>query len=472
MGQNILLLGSGTSVPPLCADLARRGYHLTIASRNLDTAQALASAGWGHEALCLNLDGSPASQHKLDRLVEANDITVSYTSGGCLPQIAETCLKYQKHLVTSSHQVYFDKTSAEHGNWHKRAQERGITILTEVGSDPGFGRMLGKRLIDRVRAEGGEIVDLWYHVAAIPDRSEINPFGYRFSWAPKKAIFTAINMRDYSGNWFRDYKEVHVPSNRVYRDAQLVEVPGIGIFETHPNADSGAHLYQQVYGLESARTFYQGTLRFLGWSSALQGLIDLGMHDATPRPELKNQTWKQMMLGLLGVQEGDPHVLAANHLGLSPSNETILRYQWLGLFDDQPIDSAGPYSYCDLISELIVNRLGVFDPQGEAADQMIFFYDVLARFGDDYQRIRSVTNPRRQQGQFTVCSTLTSLTTAMCVRYLLEGCLDGAGLRRPMTADIYEKVLQEYEAMGISETQIRESITGDCLRSGSKCYFQ
>ncbi|MBC6422025.1 MAG: saccharopine dehydrogenase NADP-binding domain-containing protein [Hormoscilla sp. SP12CHS1] len=462
MTKNILLLGSGTSVPPLCADFSKRDYRLTIASRNLDTASALA-AKWGHEALHLNLDGSEASERQLNELVEANDIVVSYTRGGCLPQIADACIKHGKHLVTSSHRVYFDRTSEK--DWARRARDRGIMILTEVGSDPGFGRIIGKRLIDKVRADGGEIIDLWYHVAAIPYWPNINPFGYRFSWAPKKAIFTAINMHDDAGNWYKNYQEVRVPSSRVYLDTQLVEVPGVGVFETHPNADSGAHLYREVYGLESARTFYHGTMRYLGWGSALQGLLELGAHDATSRPELKNQTWKQMILSLLGVTDGDPQLLVAKHLGLHPSNETILRYQWLGLFDDRPIDTKGPSTYCDIISELVVDRLGVFDPEDPEEDQMIFYYDVLARFGDKYQHIKSVTNPRRQPGQFSVCSTLTSLTSAMCVRYLLEGSVEGVGIKQPMTADIYEKILQEYEAMGIAEKQTWEEVASDSLQS-------
>ncbi|MBC6473181.1 MAG: hypothetical protein GDA48_10480 [Hormoscilla sp. GM102CHS1] len=53
----------------------------------------------------------------------------------------------------------------------------------------------------------------------------------------------------------------------------------------------------------------------------------------------------------------------------------------------------------------------------------------------------------------------------MCVRYLLEGSVEGVGIKQPMTADIYEKILQEYEAMGIAEKQTWEEVASDSLQS-------
>ncbi len=95
---------------------------------------------------------------------------------------------------------------------------------------------------------------------------------------------------------------------------------------------------------------------------------------------------------------------------------------------------------------------------------MVFYYDVLGRFGDAHQRIRSVTNPRRGAGQFTVCSTLTSLTSAMCARYFLEGEVGHAAVLQPTDRRLYTRVLTEYEAMGIRESQTREAADGSSLR--------
>lgn len=451
--RNILLLGSGTSVPPLVKSFTDQGHKLTIASRNLSTAKVLSASSPEHEAVELNIDDSPDALKRLDELVAAADNVISFTSGACLPAIATACLKHRKDLVTSSHIGYFGATAESREVWDKQAKEAGIAIVTEAGSDPGFGRMLGKRIIDRVRGEGGEIVDLKYHVAAIPVQADVNPFSYKFSWAPKKAIFSALNMKDGAGNHYENFKEVFLPAAEVYLNTRLENIPGVGAFETHPNADSGAHLYQVPYGLEKARTFYQGTLRHFGWGTALQGLIDLGFDDGTRRVDLLGKSYLALLCQRLGCHADEALDVVTKCLNLHRSNETILRYEWLGLFDDRQTYQAANPSYCDAVSELFVDRLGTVTLESTEADQMIFYYDIIAKYPEGKRRIESVTNPRRLPGRFSVCTELTSLTAAMCSRYLFEGVLELTGLHQALNREFYDLVLPEHEQNGVTTTE-------------------
>ncbi|NEP51418.1 MAG: hypothetical protein F6K65_22500 [Moorea sp. SIO3C2] len=349
------------------------------------------------------------------------------------------------------HIGYLFKTQQEFEQLDQQAKEKGIAIVTEAGTDPGYGSMIGKKLIDDVHAKGGEIIDLWYHVGVLPCNPNINPFGYKCFWAPKKSLFASVKIKDGSGDWIKDSQIPLIPGDKVYLETRTVEVPNIGTFESRPNSDSGAYLYPKVYGIDNVRNFYHGTLRYPGWGETLQGLIDLGFCDTQYRPELLEKTYQEIVLELCGSTNGDAKALVAQKLGIPVSHEIIMRYQWLGLFDNKPIippkDSP---SYCDVISDLLVQKLGVYQPGDTEVDQIIMYYDMLVQYPDKKERIISITNPSAKPGDnYSICSQLTSKTAAMIARRLLEGSLNLKGLKYPSIPEIYEPVLQEYAEEGI-----------------------
>lgn len=449
--KNILLLGSGVSVAPLCDYLNERGYHITVASRNKMTAEEIVNQHSKRSFYPIDIDRSNPENQALDQLIKESSIVISFLPGPYQPLVTKYCLEHSVSLIMTCHIGYLFKTQQEFEQLDQQAKEKGIAIVTEAGTDPGYGSMIGKKLIDDVHAKGGEIIDLWYHVGVLPCNPNINPFGYKCFWAPKKSIFASVKIKDGSGDWIKDSQIPLIPGDKVYLETRTVEVPNIGTFESRPNSDSGAYLYPKVYGIDNVRNFYHGTLRYPGWGETLQGLIDLGFCDTQYRPELLEKTYQEIVLELCGSTNGDAKALVAQKLGIPVSHDIIMRYQWLGLFDNKriipPKDSP---SYCDVISDLLVQKLGVYQPGDTEVDQIIMYYDMLVQYPDKKERIISITNPSAKPGDhYSICSQLTSKTAAMIARRLLEGSLNLTGLKYPTIPEIYQPVLQEYAEEGI-----------------------
>lgn len=445
MSQEVLLIGSGISVAPLCDYLTKHDYKITVASRNESTGNKLAENEPKINFVLLRL---PEDNDKLELLIKKSTMVASFVLGKYQPQILEYCIQHQTSLIISSHAGYLFKDQDEFSKLDQRIKEAGIAVVTEASCDPGVGSMIGKRIIDRVQNQGGKITDIWYHVGVLPLKPHINPFGYKCFWAAKKAMKASVHIKDSSADWIRDSQRVVIKGDEVYLGTHIVEVPGIGTFESRPNSDSCAWLYPEIYGVSDVVNFYQGTLRFLGWGETLQSLINLGFADLTPLENSKLQTYRDLVLHLCEVNTGEPKALVAKKLGIPLHSDTIRRLEWLGLFENKTFEGNG--SSCDVITDLLVEKLGEFASGDQETDQVIMYYSVVAEYPDRKEQIVSIThNWVKANSKRSLCSKLTSQTAAMIAKRLMEGSLKLTGLQYPTIPEIYQPILDEYEQEGI-----------------------
>ena len=69
-----------------------------------------------------------------------------------------------------------------------------------------------------------------------------NPWGYKFSWDPKGLMRSAVSPAAYVVNG----KKINVPAK--FENHRLVDVYGIGTFETYPSDDSSRYI--SLFGLD------------------------------------------------------------------------------------------------------------------------------------------------------------------------------------------------------------------------------
>jgi alpha-aminoadipic semialdehyde synthase len=79
-----------------------------------------------------------------------------------------------------------------------RAQEAGVTVLNEVGLDPGIDHLLAIECFDDVRQAGGKIESFvsWCGGLPAPECSD-NPLRYKFSWSPRGALLNTLAAAKY-----------------------------------------------------------------------------------------------------------------------------------------------------------------------------------------------------------------------------------------------------------------------------------
>jgi saccharopine dehydrogenase (NADP+, L-glutamate forming) len=321
--KKILVLGAGMVAGPLIGYLQQREYSLTVTSLILEEARQLLGADPNGTAMTLDLGDEEA----LSKLVAEHDLTISLVPYTFHPMVARQCLKHDRNLVTASY------VSPEMDALDAEARAKGLVFLNEIGLDPGIDHMSAMRIIDDVHERGGVIRHFRSYCGGLPaPEANDNPFGYKFSWAPRGVLMASRNGALY----LRDGHEVEVPAERLFRDMHLLHVPGGGDFEAYPNRDSIA--YREIYNLsDEARTIFRGTLRNMGWCDTMFNLGKVGLLS----DEVRNGaglTCAEYMRDLLGAgPDEDLRLAAARRMEIAPDCLPAWNLHWLGLFSDRPV---------------------------------------------------------------------------------------------------------------------------------------
>lgn len=168
-------------------------------------------------------------------------------------QVAKICIKKEKHFVSASYE------SEEMRALDEAARLANVTILNEIGLDPGLDHLSIMKMIDSVKEKGWIIKGLisWCGGLPSPQHSgDGNPLGYKFSWRPKGALLAALNSAQYK----KDGELICIPGPDLLKSTTPVSIwPGFAL-EGLPNRDSLK--YQFSYGLENLHTMFRGTLRY------------------------------------------------------------------------------------------------------------------------------------------------------------------------------------------------------------------
>lgn len=149
------------------------------------------------------------------------------------------------------------------------AVQAGVVLMNEIGLDPGIDHCSAISLIERLKAQGKNIVSFVSFCGGLPDFSvrADNVFRYKFSWSPRGVLSAIMNGARYKmGGLERSVAEGQLAENyfpNVPVNLGAHDPPMEGIFEGLPNRDSLK--YAEEYGLDLAKmdTLMRGTLRFV-----------------------------------------------------------------------------------------------------------------------------------------------------------------------------------------------------------------
>ncbi len=263
--KHVLVLGSGFVAGPLVEYLARRNA-VTVASALIEEAKSIADGHPNVRTVQLDANDSNAVREHVRRA----DLVVSFLPAPYHVAIANHCIAEKKHLVTASY------VSPGLKALNDAASGVGITILNEVGLDPGIDHMSALKVIHEVQAAGGVVESFESVCGGLPaPECADNPLGYKFSWSPRGVLTATQN----SAKFLRDGKVVDISAADLLRSAQPIELNTSAYnLECLPNRDSLS--YATDYGLQSAKTLFRGTLRYRGFSSIVDQLKSIGLISA------------------------------------------------------------------------------------------------------------------------------------------------------------------------------------------------
>jgi saccharopine dehydrogenase-like NADP-dependent oxidoreductase len=442
--KNVLVLGAGFVTRPLVGYLLERGYRVTCASRTLAKAEKLIAGHPNGSAHPLDLQ----DETKLASFIAECDLAVSLVPFAFHPTVARLCIEHHKPMVTTSY------VSPEMEALDGAAREASVTVLNEIGVDPGIDHMSAMRVIDAVKGRGGKVTAFRSYCGGLPaPEANDNPFGYKFSWAPRGVLLASRNGASY----LLDGRRIEVAPERLFRDMHVLQVEGVGDFEAYPNRDSLSYI--EIYGLEGIQTMYRGTLRNMGWCDTLYNFRRLGLLELE-EAEVGGRTYADFMHDLLEVDDvaagpDDLRAAAARKMGVAPDALPAWSLHWLGMLSDRQI-GAEKISPLDALGNLMFDKLA-FAP-GER-DMIVLHHDFRAEYPDGRrERVLSQMVDFGIPGGDSAMSRTVSLPAAIGVRRILEGEITAKGVLRPVTAEIYGPILDELAELGIECRESAEAI--------------
>jgi len=441
--KHVLVFGAGMVTRPLVRYLLNRGFRVTVASRTLSKAEPLVGDHPHGKAVAFDIK---KDEPALGDLIAQADLAVSLLPYIYHVQVAEQCIKHQKHLVTTSY--VSDAMRALDG----AAQEAGVILLNEIGLDPGIDHMSAMRIINRVHEAGGEIKSFRSYCGGLPapDAND-NPLGYKFSWSPRGVVLAGRNEARYLENGH----VVEIPNGRLFATHYLTWVEGLGDFEAYPNRNSLPYI--EIYGIPETDTMYRGTLRNLGWCDVMQKLNELGYFGLDEQEDLPGKTFRQVMAELIGKEgkESTDNLEAdlAAFLNISPNSGVMMTLEWLGLLNDTPVPDRN--TLLDVLADQMLVKMGY--REGER-DLVVLVHEFVARYPDRRERISSTLIDFGVPGGDTAMARTVGLPAAIGVRMILEGEIALTGVHIPVTPEIYEPVLEELEQLGITCAEKTEAL--------------
>ena len=267
--RHILVIGAGRSASSLIKYLLdhseKEQLHITIGDLSIELAQQKTN---NHKnARAISFDVCNDEQRKKE--IQQADIVISMLPAHLHIEVAKDCVFYKKNMITASY------ISEEMKSLDFQAKENQIVLMNEIGLDPGIDHMSAMKVIDEIRAKGGNIILFESFCGGlVAPESDTNMWNYKFTWNPRNVVLAGQGG---AAKFIQEGTYKYIPYSKLFRRTEFLEVEGYGRFEAYANRDSLK--YRSVYGLDEALTCYRGTIRRVGYSRAWDILVQLGMTD-------------------------------------------------------------------------------------------------------------------------------------------------------------------------------------------------
>ena len=137
-------------------------------------------------------------------------------------------------------------------------------------------------------------------------------------------------------------------------------------------------------------------------------------------------------------------------LGIPVNSHALDALEWLGLFDDKPMNRTTESTF-DVVSDLMISKMGLGDHE---RDMVVLQHTFLAGYSDGHREvIRSRMLDFGSPSTDTSIARTVALPAAIAVEMIMKGEIKEKGVHIPVIRGIYEPVLNELETLGIKMTE-------------------
>ncbi|KAM5547089.1 alpha-aminoadipic semialdehyde synthase [Rosa sericea] len=427
---------------------------VTVASLYLKDAEEITEGI--PNAIPVQLDVSDTST--LHKYISEAEVVISLLPAFCHITVATACIELKKHLVTAS---YVDDAMSE---LNEKAKTAGITILGELGLDPGIDHMMAMKMINQAHVRKGKIKSFTSYCGGLPSPAAANnPLAYKFSWSPAGAIRAGRNPATYKSNG----EILNVDGKNLYDSAVKHRIPDLPAFalECLPNRNS--LVYGDLYGIgNEASTVFRGTLRYEGFGQIMGILSRIGLFESEPHPLFKDgkkSTFRMLLSELLKIksEELDGSLRGEKaiseriiSLGYSKQQENAVRAAktiiFLGLHEQKEIPASCKSAF-DVSCLLMEDRLAYTSTE---QDMVLLHHEVEVEFPDskliEKQSATLLEFGTIRNGKMITAMAFTvGIPAAIGALLLLGNKIKTRGVLRPLEPEVYVPAMDIIQAYGI-----------------------
>jgi spermidine synthase len=332
--KKILLLGSGYVAQPFADYMLRYPeYSVTVASSRIENAQKLADALNSNRASAQAVDVN--NESSLEDAISKHDVVISLIPYTYHAAVIKAACKHKVDVVTTSYVSDAIRELAP------EIEKAGITVMNEIGLDPGIDHLYAVKAIDDIHKEGGKVKSFLSYCGGLPaPEAADNPLGYKFSWSSRGVLLALRN----TGKFYQaPHKEPQVVSGvDLMKSAKPYYINPAFAFVAYPNRDSSP--FREWYNIPEAETVIRGTLRYQSFPQFILALVKMGFLDDSDSAQDwlradKGLSWADVTAKLVGAQDaaGLPAAIAAKVQFASVDEESQIMngLRWMGLLDAQ-----------------------------------------------------------------------------------------------------------------------------------------
>ncbi len=440
--RTILIIGAGRSASSLIQYLLAKAedenLQIVVADLSLKQAQKKTKGHPHAKPLALNINNAPKRR---EAILNA-DLVISMLPAFMHFSVAEDCLRYGKHMVTASY------ISKELKALDEKVKAKELIFMNEIGLDPGIDHMSAKQVIDRIKNNGGKMLQFESFCGGLlAPESDDNLWHYKFTWNPRNVV---VAGQGGTAKFIQEGKYKYIPYQKLFRRTEILNIDGHGKFESLANRDSLK--YREIYGLQGIDTMYRGTVRRVGFSRAWNVFVQLGATDDTYiMDHTEDMTYREFTNSFLPYHPYDSVETKLRHyLKIDQDDELWEKLEELELLSPNKkvgLTNATPAQ----ILEKILTEKWALKPDDK--DMIVMLHKFGYEKDGKKHLIESSMVIKGDDQIHTAMAKTVGLPVAMASLRILNGKIKTPGVQLPIRPEVYNPILEELETYGIIFTE-------------------
>ena len=436
--RNILVIGAGKSASYLIKYFLDKSSseNIEIIIGDLDLSNAKKLIGNHPNAKAIKLDIFDAIARK--EAVKNVDIVVSMLPARFHIEVAKDCLALKKHMVTASY------VSPEMQALNEEAKAKKLVFLNEVGLDPGVDHMSAMQVIDRITESGGKMILFESFTGGLmAPESDTNLWNYKFTWNPRNVVLAGQGG---AAKFLQEGKFKYIPYHRLFRRTEFLEIEDYGRFEAYANRDSLK--YQNVYGLETIKTLYRGTIRRVGFSRAWQIFVVLGMtDDSYTIADSENMSYRDFVNSFLPYSPTDSVELKLRY-NLKIDQDDIIweKLEELDIFNADKKVALKNATPAQILQKILLDSWSL-SPKDK--DMIVMYHKFGYELNGKKHQIDATMVCTGEDQTFTAMAKTVGLPVGIATLVILNNKIQSYGVQIPIKKELYSPILSELEDFGV-----------------------